>query len=51
MVIGLPRGKVNQVPRAGEKSRETAALAIPPGSEPRRVHVRFIANLKLLFKF
>ena len=51
MVTGLPNATVNRIPRMNEKPRQIWTSTISMTVRSRGVHVRFIAMLKLLFKF
>jgi hypothetical protein len=51
MVIGSPNCRVNRIRQAGENPREMGVSVNPRGETGRGVQIRFIAMLKLLFKF
>jgi hypothetical protein len=51
MVIALPNGRVNRIPRTARLSSKTNALRFRDGDDAKSVQIRFIAKLKLLFKF
>jgi hypothetical protein len=51
MVIALPNGRVNRIPRTPRQSSKTSAFAILRLPGAKSVQIRFIAMLKLLFKF
>jgi hypothetical protein len=51
MVIALPNGRVNRIPRSGENRCKTGIPRFRHHPRRARVHIRFIANLKLPFKF
>src|ERR1700730_8607331 len=51
MVIVSQKRRVNRIPRVDESAGEISLFAISGGAALARVYVRFIATLKLSFKF
>jgi hypothetical protein len=51
MVIALPNGRVNRILRTPRQSSKTSTFAVLPDAPSESVQIRFIAKLKLLFKF
>jgi hypothetical protein len=51
MVIALPNGRVNRIPRTAGNPAKQALLRFRGRDGAKAVQIRFIAMLKLLFKF